>query len=376
MKESTDRAEAETKSAPVRAVYLGETYLMPRDWRVASQYPNSASKNFKRWAWEFLRRNPDYGALTQKAQSLPPEALSRTRRPHDNDLIAHFVVTPEPHKFFRGETTENGALAIETILTVRDYREWCDAKGVIGHVLTWREHLRYEWGVSYPLAPSEHFYKKNAVGQKTAKIRFLSVSFSYVAPDSIDLNTAFDPLAVKSVRVSMRSNEMWVRIRLSDSLTPQLDRMRASLERWQERYISRLDKKCRLPATGQQPEKLTRIAKKEKRETVSAQTLHYALRVYDAVHLHPQYSVPLDDERIKKIVAHFKHEVNDVFKFKAPHKIPVRYHYPVFRAEQIRKWYEHAKEYVHHHGYLRIAAHKSGVTNEKKAEIAGDRKID
>ncbi|MFA5593272.1 MAG: DUF6499 domain-containing protein [Micavibrio sp.] len=30
------------------------------DWRDKSQYPDPRSTSNKQWAWEFLRRNPDY----------------------------------------------------------------------------------------------------------------------------------------------------------------------------------------------------------------------------------------------------------------------------------------------------------------------------
>lgn len=42
------------------------------DWTDITAYPDKAKKNPRVWAWEFLRRNPEYQKMWKQIQSLPP----------------------------------------------------------------------------------------------------------------------------------------------------------------------------------------------------------------------------------------------------------------------------------------------------------------
>ncbi|WP_310116718.1 transcriptional regulator domain-containing protein [Azospirillum sp. BE72] len=51
-----------------------------RDWRSAAAYADTASLPVAGWAWEFLRRNPEYRAATRAAAPRSPEHAAVGRR--------------------------------------------------------------------------------------------------------------------------------------------------------------------------------------------------------------------------------------------------------------------------------------------------------
>lgn len=55
---------------------MNDSYPKPiNDWTKADQYPASADLDINEWAWEFLRRNPEYQRLYDLFESLPDEMI-------------------------------------------------------------------------------------------------------------------------------------------------------------------------------------------------------------------------------------------------------------------------------------------------------------
>jgi len=54
--------------------------MSTRDWRSAADYADTSSLSVSGWAWEFLRRNPDYQAEVQNAGSSPLRRAAVGRR--------------------------------------------------------------------------------------------------------------------------------------------------------------------------------------------------------------------------------------------------------------------------------------------------------
>lgn len=54
------------------------------DWRTGEGYPEYNSAQTDRWAWEFLRRNPDYRADWQRFLALADELRGSYSKPYDN----------------------------------------------------------------------------------------------------------------------------------------------------------------------------------------------------------------------------------------------------------------------------------------------------
>ncbi|WP_449232607.1 transcriptional regulator domain-containing protein [Azospirillum doebereinerae] len=51
-----------------------------RDWRSAAAYADAVSLPLSGWAWEFLRRNPDYRGETRAAAATPEGRIAVGRR--------------------------------------------------------------------------------------------------------------------------------------------------------------------------------------------------------------------------------------------------------------------------------------------------------
>jgi hypothetical protein len=47
------------------------------DWTDITAYPNKSDKNPRIWAWEFLRRNPEYQKMSEQIEALPPGPIHR-----------------------------------------------------------------------------------------------------------------------------------------------------------------------------------------------------------------------------------------------------------------------------------------------------------
>ncbi len=51
----------------------------PPDWKTPNDYPGKSCRSVRRWAWEFLRRNPAYQkAFTELGQLTPKEQIAKT----------------------------------------------------------------------------------------------------------------------------------------------------------------------------------------------------------------------------------------------------------------------------------------------------------
>ncbi len=58
----------------------GEADRPPRpDWRDASSYAYTQALSSEGWAWEFLRRNPDYRAAWSQRSHFPPDESHRSQ---------------------------------------------------------------------------------------------------------------------------------------------------------------------------------------------------------------------------------------------------------------------------------------------------------
>ena len=51
-----------------------------RDWRSAADYADTVRLSASGWAWEFLRRNPEYRGEVGKPSPNPKDRASRGRR--------------------------------------------------------------------------------------------------------------------------------------------------------------------------------------------------------------------------------------------------------------------------------------------------------
>ncbi len=49
------------------------------DWTKPHQYPDPKTTSLRQWAWEFLRRNPEYQQLWEKFDALPPGPIYEGR---------------------------------------------------------------------------------------------------------------------------------------------------------------------------------------------------------------------------------------------------------------------------------------------------------
>lgn len=87
------------------ATYPQQLSWLP-DWRNASQYPTVEGTSGTQWAWEFLRRNPEYLDWHRKARTLPWG--SRKRSEMEPVLTKKFRIVAGCHeKGFPPDPSEN-----------------------------------------------------------------------------------------------------------------------------------------------------------------------------------------------------------------------------------------------------------------------------
>lgn len=181
----------------------GECYAVPQwlpDWRDDAFYKSLEGLSGKQYAWEFLRRNPEYQEDWRRLHAIPQEC--RYSSPDADSVMDYYFASPPS---LPGETR----------------REWVERvkDGTSMPIGMWlKQHYHLAWMV-LPCHGIEH----------VPHIHF-TAGVGYVASERKDEKVSIEP---------GRLGEALVRFNLSMPLGPQLE----NVKRTMERYAAALERK-------------------------------------------------------------------------------------------------------------------------------------
>ena len=319
------------------------------NWRDPQSYPLPDSKNYKVWAWEFLRRNAEYGAFALWCATLPEDLRTR-QKPKSSDLVEHLVCMPP---------------APASVRTYGDYKKWCREEKQNCTVQTPNQVLRSAWGITYPLLPSEKFpaTKKAKTRFKRAP-QFLSTTISHFLPAWAQQNKGcINYPGIRNIATNLNPDEILIRFRIDEPIEKQTKRAGVFLDRWQRRYLKARHIKIA-------PQSAMDDIPKPKSETpknrVDLKAVHYMLRILDAAHDPILGQNELSQKIVRDLLKKFgsEKELDDFMSGEVA--VADSWEPPTFSAAQVRSWYNMACHYVTQNGYLAVAAYVADHKKRKK----------
>lgn len=136
----------------------------PPDWKDPSAYPDPETLTLQQWAWEFLRRNPDYQADYEKVINLPewyPTILL------SNPKLENYICDPAayPDESFEA------------------YKKRCEEKG-LDYKVQWLGHFYSEkWGLKCSLPNPEDDQPIDLEFEPIEPVRVLDISTEFMVDE-------------------------------------------------------------------------------------------------------------------------------------------------------------------------------------------------
>ncbi len=232
-------------------------------WTVADDYPSADDQNWRRWAWEFLRRNEQYALLATWMNSLPDGTRLREESKAD-DLLEHVLCDPAP---LAGQRT------------VGDYREHCRANGIHAVIAMPILVLRHCWGVNRPLSPKEEFLDLSREEQDSF---FCANTPKIVTPAHFTHEAWLPDFPFQEVQSVLLSNEILLKFDLNEPLEGQFERAFERLRELRQSYFMKSRLEMMAPGDWDSIDKDLGFVSDPKNYT---KALQLQLRIFDAANI-------------------------------------------------------------------------------------------
>ncbi len=314
-------------------------------WAVSDDYPVPGEQNWRRWAWEFLRRNEQYALLATWMNGLP-DGIRLREEPEADDLLEHVLCNPAP---LAGQRT------------IGDYMGHCRTNGIHAVIAMPILVLRHCWGVNWPLSPNDEF---QVLSIEEQTYFFSSNTPAIVIPAYLAHDTWMSEFPFQEVKRILSTKEVLLKFDLTEPLHGQFELASERLHGLRRSYF--MKSRFEMIAPGD----LDSTDSDEDLSSISdpknyTKALQFKLRIFDAANINGGFlSRNLCQALIKTFVEEFDIQGYESNRSQFPETI---------NAQKIKDWYCDASKLVS--GDYKALVRYKPLTEAQKQKMR-DRKQD